>query len=54
MKLPVALESKSTLTECTLLVLVVLISIERIIDVPRVLRVLVESYLGSLLSHFGF
>ena len=33
MKLPVALESKSTLMECTSLVSVVLISIERIIDV---------------------
>jgi len=34
MKLPVALESKSTLMECTLLVSVVLTSIGRMIDVP--------------------
>ena len=33
MKLPVALESKSALTECTSLVSVVLISIGRIIDI---------------------
>ena len=33
MKLPVAPESKSALTECTLLVSVVLISIGRMIDV---------------------
>jgi len=52
-KLPVALESKSTLTECTSLVSVVLISIERIIDVPQVSRVLAESRLGSLFSYFG-
>ena len=54
MKLPIAPESKSILTECTLLVLVVLISIGRIMDVPRVSRVLVESRLGNLFSHFGF
>ena len=54
MKLPIALESKSALTECTLLVSVVLISIGRIINVLQALRVLVESYLGNLLSHFGF
>jgi len=53
MKLPVALESKSTLMECTLLVLVVLISIGRMIDVPQASRVLAESHLGSLFSHFG-
>ena len=34
MKLLIALESKSALTEYTLLVSVVLISIKRIIDVP--------------------
>jgi len=34
MKLPVALESKSALMECTSLVSVVLISIRRIMDVP--------------------
>ena len=45
MKLPIALESKSTLTECTSLVSVVLISIG---------RMLAESRLGNLLSHFGF
>ena len=33
MKLPIAPESKSALTECTLLVSVVLILIERMIDV---------------------
>ena len=54
MKLPIALESKSTLTERTSLVLVVLISIGRTIDVPWVSRVLVESCLGSFFSHFGF
>ena len=54
MKLPVAPEFKSTLTECTLLVSVVLTSIGRMIDVPRALRVLTESCLGNLFSHFGF
>jgi len=54
MKLPVALESKSTLTECTSLVSVVLTSIDRMIDVPRASRVLMESRLGNLFSHFGF
>ena len=54
MKLPVTLESKSSLTECTSLVSVVLISIGRMIDVLWALRVLAESHLGSLFSHFGF
>ena len=54
MKLPIAPESKSALTECTLLVSVVLISIERMMNVPWASRVLVESRLGNLLSHFGF
>ena len=54
MKLPIALESKSALMECTLLVLVVLISIGRTIDILWVSRVLMESHLGSLFSHFGF
>ena len=54
MKLPVAPESKSTLMEYTLLVFVVLTSIGRMIDVPRASRVLTESYLGNLFSHFGF
>ena len=54
MKLPVALESKSALTECTSLVSVVLISIGRTMDVSWVSRVLAESCLGSLFSHFGF
>ena len=53
MKLPVAPESKSALTEYTSLVFVVLISIGRIIDIPRASRVLAESCLGNLLSHFG-
>ena len=53
MKLPVALESKSALTECTLLVLVVPISIGRMIDVPWASRVLAESCLGSFFSHLG-
>ena len=54
MKLPVALESKSTLMECTLLVSVVLISIGRTMDVLWALRVLAESHLDSLFFHFGF
>ena len=54
MKLPVALESKSALMECTSLVSVVLTSIGRMIDVLRALRVLTESRLGNLFSHFGF
>ena len=54
MKLPVALESKSTLTECTSLVSVVLTSIGRIINILRASRVLMESRLGNLFSHFGF
>jgi len=51
MKLPVAPESKSALIECTSLVSVVPISIGRMIDVLRALRVLAESRLGSLFSH---
>ena len=54
MKLPIAPESKSALTECTSLVSVVLTSIRRMIDVPRASRVLTESHLGNLFSHFGF
>ena len=54
MKLPVAPESKSALTECTSLVSVVLTSIGRIINVPRASRVLTESRLGNLFSYFGF
>ena len=54
MKLPVALESKSALMEYTSLVSVVLTSIGRMIDVPQALRVLTESRLGNLFSHFGF
>ena len=54
MKLPVALESKSALMECTSLVSVVLTSIGRMINVPRASRVLMESRLGNLFSHFGF
>jgi len=53
MKLPVVPESKSALTEYTLLVSVVPISIGRMIDVPRASRVLAESCLGSLFSHLG-
>ena len=53
MKLPVALESKSALTECTLLVLVVLILIGRMMDVSWALRALAESCLRSLFSYFG-
>jgi len=53
MKLPVAPESKSALTECTLLVSVIPISIERMIDVPQASRVLAESRLGSLFSYLG-
>ena len=54
MKLSIALESKSTLTKYTLLVSMVLTSIKRMIDVPRVSRVLTESCLGNLFSHFSF
>jgi len=54
MKLPVAPESKSALTECTSLVSMVLTSIGRMIDVPRASRVLTESRLGNLFSYFGF
>ena len=54
MKLPIALESKSALTECTSLVLVVLISIEKMMDVPWTSKVLAESRLGNLFSHFSF
>ena len=52
MKLPIAPESKSILTEYTLLVSVVLISIGRMIDILRASRILVESCLGSLFSYF--
>ena len=54
MKLPVAPESKSILMEYTLLVSVVLTSIGRMIDVLWASRVLTESRLGNLFSHFGF
>ena len=54
MKLSVALESKSALIECTSLVSVVLTSIGRMIDVPQASRVLTESHLDNLFSHFGF
>jgi len=54
MKLPVAPESKSALTECTSLVSVVLTSIRRMINIPWASRVLMESHLGNLFSHFGF
>ena len=53
LKLSVALKSKSTLTECILLVLVVLISIGRTMDVPWASRALAESCLGSLFFHLG-
>ena len=53
MKLPVALESKSALMECTSLVSVVPISIGRMIDILRASRVLAESHLGSLFSYLG-
>ena len=53
MKLSVAPESKSALTECTSLVSVVPISIKRMIDVPWASRVLAESRLGNLFSHLG-
>ena len=54
MKLPIALASKSALTECTSLVSVELTFIGRMIDVLQSLRVLTESHLGNLFSHFGF
>jgi len=53
MKMPVAPESRSALTECTSLVSVVLILIGRVIDVLWASRVLAESCLGSLFSYFG-
>ena len=53
-KLPIALESKSALIECTSLVSVILTSIGRMIDIPQASRVLTESHLGNLFSHFGF
>ena len=40
--------------ECISLVSVVLTSIGRMIDVLRTSRILTESHLGSLFSHFGF
>ena len=54
MKLPIAPELKSALMEYTLLVSVVLTSIGRMIDVLQASRVLTESCLGNLFSHFGF
>ena len=54
MKLPIAPESKSALTECTSLVSVVLTSIGRMINVLQASRVLTESRLDNLFSHFGF
>ena len=54
MKLPVTPESKIVLTECTSLVLVVLISIGRMMDVLQASRVLAESRLNNLLFYFGF
>jgi len=53
MKLLVAPESKSALTEYTSLVSVVLISIGKMIDILWASRVLAESCLGSLFSYFG-
>ena len=54
MKLPVAPESKSALTECTSLVSAVLTSIGRMINILQASRVLTESRLGNLFSYFGF
>jgi len=54
MKLPVAPEPKSALTECISLVSVVLTSIGRMINVLQASRVLTESRLGNLFSYFGF
>jgi len=48
MKLPIASESKSALTECTSLVLVVLISIGRMMDILWASRVLAKSIRGHL------
>ena len=53
MKLLVAPESKSVLMEYTSLVSMVLTSIGRTIDIPQASRVLTESCLGNLFSHFG-
>ena len=54
MKLPVALQSRSALTEWSLLVLVMLTSTGRTKDILCVSRALAESCLGSCFSYFGF
>ena len=53
MKLTVALQSRSVLIKWSLLVLVVLISINKTKDIPCVSRVLAESCLGNCFFHFG-
>jgi len=54
MKLLVALQSKSTFTEWSSLMSVVLSSTTRTKDIPYVSSTLAENCLGSLHSHFGF
>ena len=53
MRLPVAPQSRSASTECSLLVSVVPISTGRSREVPRASRVLIERSLGSLFSYLG-
>ena len=53
MRLPVALQSRRALTECSLLMSVVPISIGRSKEVPHVSKALIERSLGSLFSHLG-
>jgi len=53
MRLPVALQSRRALTECSSLVSVVLISTGRSREVPHASRALIEKSLGSLFSHLG-
>ena len=53
MKLPVALLSKRTLTEWSLLMSIVPISTGRSKEVPCVSKTLIKRSLGSLFSHLG-
>ena len=54
MRLPVALQSRRALTECSSLVFIVPISTGRSKKVPCVSKALIERSLGSLFSHLGF
>ena len=53
MRLPVALQSRKALMECSSLVSVVLISTGRSREAPRVSKALIERSLDSLFSHLG-